>query len=87
MAKGKAIISTRIGAEGIDVVHDQHALLADEPQAFADQVLRVLGDPALATALGSAARRLAEARYSWPAAVSRLERFYEELLSSPAKAM
>jgi hypothetical protein len=40
MAKGKALVSTAIGAEGLDVEHDRHALLADAPQAFADQVLR-----------------------------------------------
>ena len=30
MAKGKAIVSTRLGAEGIDVVHGESALLADD---------------------------------------------------------
>jgi len=85
MAKGKAIVSTRIGAEGIDVISGQHALLADESGAFADQVLRVLEDPELAARLGSAARELAVDRYGWPAVTSRLERFYEELLSRPPK--
>lgn len=85
MAKGKAIVSTRIGAEGIDVIDGRHALLADEPQAFADQVERVLASRELAASLGRAARQLAVEHYSWPAVVSRLERFYEELLSQPAK--
>jgi len=86
MSKQKAIISTRIGAEGIDVRHDQHALLADDPQGFADAIERVLSDRALATRLGKSARELAEERYSWPGLVRGLERFYEQLLSSPAKA-
>ncbi len=79
MAKGKPIISTRLGAEGIDVVHDESALLADEPNEFAVQVERVLADPALAVRLGRGARRLAEERYSWRSIVTGLERFYEEL--------
>jgi glycosyltransferase involved in cell wall biosynthesis len=85
MAKGKAIVSTRLGAEGIDVIHDRHALLADEPQSFADQVERVLANPELAASLGAAARQLAVERYSWPSVVRGLETFYEELLAQPAK--
>jgi glycosyltransferase involved in cell wall biosynthesis len=85
MAKGKAIVSTRIGAEGIDVRHDQHALLADDPQGFAEQVERVLSDAALAKRLGSAARQLAVDRYSWPALVGHLQKFYEQLLAAPAR--
>jgi glycosyltransferase involved in cell wall biosynthesis len=81
MAKSKAIVSTRVGAEGIDIVHDQHALLADDPRAFADHVEQVLSDGALAKRLGQAARGLAESSYSWPALVARLERFYDQLLS------
>ena len=85
MAKAKPIISTRVGAEGIDVLHDEHALLSDDPQGFADQVERVLSDDALGARLGQAARRLAEASYGWPALVGRIEDFYESLLKSPAR--
>jgi glycosyltransferase involved in cell wall biosynthesis len=79
MAKGKPIISTRLGAEGIDVVHEESALLADEPADFAAQVERVLADPELGARLGRNARRLAEERYSWRSIVVGLERFYEAL--------
>jgi glycosyltransferase involved in cell wall biosynthesis len=46
MAKAKAIVSTRIGAEGIDVEHEKHALLADSDEDFAEQTLRLLDDHA-----------------------------------------
>jgi polysaccharide biosynthesis protein PslH len=86
MAKAKAIVSTRVGAEGIDVVNGKSALLADDPQGFADSVENVLADRALAKRLGAAARELAESRYGWPALVLDLERFYDRLLSTPAQA-
>jgi glycosyltransferase involved in cell wall biosynthesis len=86
MSKAKAIVSTRVGAEGIDVVNGESALLADDPHTFANHVENVLGDAALAQRLGSAARKLAEERYSWPALVSQLEGFYEQLLSGAAAA-
>jgi len=79
MAKSKAIVSTSIGAEGIDVTHDRNALLADSPQAFADQVVRALSEPDLARRLGEQARKLAEERYAWTAVVGKLVQFYEQI--------
>ena len=79
MAKGKAIVSTRIGAEGIQVEHEKEILLADDAESFAREVGRVLSDPQLARRLGRAARRLAEERYAWEMAVRALESFYDEL--------
>lgn len=80
MAMGKAIVSTSMGAEGLDARHEQHVLLADEPLQFAQQVTRVLNDPTLAQRLGEAARELAVERYGWSGAVKTLEQFYESLL-------
>jgi glycosyltransferase involved in cell wall biosynthesis len=82
MAKSKAIVSTRIGAEGIDLTDEQDVLLADEPSGFADQIVRLLSQPELGARLGQRARVLAEERYAWTAVVRRLERFYEDLKSS-----
>jgi glycosyltransferase involved in cell wall biosynthesis len=82
LAKGKPVISTRLGAEGLDVAHDQHLLLADEPEEFARQVGRVLTDPELAKRLGKEGRALMENKYSWTSIVGGLERFYEARLSA-----
>jgi len=45
------VVTTPIGAEGLDVVHGLHALVAESPHAIADACVRVLGDPGLAAAL------------------------------------
>ena len=79
MGLGKALVSTTLGAEGIDVTHDRDVLIADTPADFAEQVLRVLGDAGLARQLGAEARRLVVQRYSWRAAGERLVGFYREL--------
>ncbi len=79
LSKGKPVISTRLGAEGLDVVHDEHLLIADEPQAFAHEVERVLADPELGARLGRAGRQLMEERYSWQGIVVGLEKFFESL--------
>ncbi|HEY4104157.1 MAG TPA: glycosyltransferase family 4 protein [Polyangiaceae bacterium] len=77
LSKGKPVISTTLGAEGIDVVHAEHLLLADEPEDFAKQVGRVLSDRELGERLGRAGRQLMEDKYSWRSIVAGLERFYE----------
>ena len=79
MAKSKAIVSTRIGAEGIDLTHERDVLLADSPTDFAQQIVRALSEPELAQRLGQQARALAESRYAWTAVVSQLVRFYDQL--------
>jgi polysaccharide biosynthesis protein PslH len=80
MAMGKAIVSTTLGAEGIEAVSGRDLLIEDQPGAFADAVSRLLADPGLAARVGQSARRLAEERYSWTAAAQALEGFYHRIL-------
>jgi glycosyltransferase involved in cell wall biosynthesis len=68
MAMGMAVVSTTIGAEGLPVVHGEHLLLADTPEAFANATLTVLTQPLLRERLSRAARALVEERYDWAAA-------------------
>lgn len=82
MAMQKAIVSTTLGAEGIEAVDGRDLLIADQPQAFADAVLRLLGDPALGARIGQAGRALAEERYAWSAAALRLEQFFRETIAA-----
>jgi glycosyltransferase involved in cell wall biosynthesis len=62
---GLPIVSTSIGAEGIDTRPGENILLADSPEAFAAAVVRVLTDDRLAAALRSHGRRWVETRYNW----------------------
>lgn len=66
MALGTPVVSTTVGAEGLDVIDGVHLLLADSPQAMADAVGRLIEDPPLAASLAVRARRLVEQRYDWP---------------------
>jgi glycosyltransferase involved in cell wall biosynthesis len=79
MAMSKPVVSTPQGAEGLDVTDGREVLLANSPAAFADQLVRVLQDAALAQRLGSEARGLVERRYSWSASVAGLEKLYDDL--------
>ncbi len=86
MAMGKAIVSTTIGAEGIDLRDGENGLLADDPDSFASAVCRLMADRNLRQRLGSAARRTAEQQYGWTAIGRRLLDVYDELLPSGWRA-
>jgi glycosyltransferase involved in cell wall biosynthesis len=80
MAMGKAIVSTTLGAEGIDAFPGRDILIADEPQTFAASVIRLLNDPSLGARLGQSARQLAVERYSWMTIAMTLDRFFREII-------
>ncbi|MGH9395381.1 MAG: glycosyltransferase family 4 protein [Terriglobia bacterium] len=63
-AMSKPIVSTHIGAEGLDFTPGTEILLADEPKEFAKAVVTLLKDRALRESMGQAARRRVEKRYS-----------------------
>jgi polysaccharide biosynthesis protein PslH len=80
MAMGKAIVSTTLGAEGIEAVPGRDLLVEDQPAAFANAVSRLLTEPGLAARIGQSARRLAVERYAWSGAAKALQGFYRRIL-------
>jgi glycosyltransferase involved in cell wall biosynthesis len=65
MATGKAVVSTTVGAEGLDVHHGRDILLCDTPNNFAESVATMMQDTAACERLERAAAELA-ANYGWP---------------------
>ncbi len=63
-ASGKAVVSTRLGAEGLLFEDRNEILLAETPEEFAREVSALLGDAAYRRRVGDAARRKAEREYS-----------------------
>jgi glycosyltransferase involved in cell wall biosynthesis len=58
------VVSTRVGAEGLDVRDREHLLLADDPDAFAAACLRLLRDVPLRHRLAAAGHRLWNEQHS-----------------------
>jgi sugar transferase (PEP-CTERM/EpsH1 system associated) len=65
MAMEKPLISTPVGAEGLPLRDGVDAILAAEPDAFADAVVAVLGDQVRARALAASGADLVRTRYGW----------------------
>jgi polysaccharide biosynthesis protein PslH len=64
MAMGKAVVSTSIGAEGLDITPGRDLLIADSAEVFAASILRLLHEPALRCEYEHNGAILA-ARYDW----------------------
>ena len=76
MASGTPVVATTLAASGLETRHGEHLLIADTPEAFAAQVVRVLSDRTLAETLAASARRLVEDRYTWERSAAALESIY-----------
>jgi glycosyltransferase involved in cell wall biosynthesis len=81
MATGTPVISTTIGCEGLDVTSEKEILLADEPEAFASQVVKAMSDETGWEGLSRAGRKRVETSYDWKALSSQLEKVYMEYIS------
>jgi len=77
MATGKAIISTTIGAEGLDVKNGRDLILADEATAFGEAIILLLKDAGLRRQYEQAAAQLA-AQYDWSKIVQRFVEVLQE---------
>lgn len=67
MALHIPVVSTSKGAEGLAVTAGEHLLIADTPQAFANQTVALLADAALRRNLADAACALVREKYDWQA--------------------
>ncbi|HOU24511.1 MAG TPA: glycosyltransferase [Anaerolineae bacterium] len=65
LAQGVPVVSTPVGAEGLDLTPDQDLLIANTPESFASRVVQLLNEPALRAALASHGRRTVATRYDW----------------------
>ncbi len=82
MALGVPVVSTRKGAEGLDVVDGEHLLLADGPRALAVATVRPLQDGALRARLATNACAPVEQRYDWRAIGAAFTDLVEDAVQS-----
>jgi glycosyltransferase involved in cell wall biosynthesis len=66
-ACGVPVVSTSIGAEGLDLADGAEIRIADTPEEFAGAVSRLLEDPGARRRQAAAARKKVESRYGWSA--------------------
>jgi polysaccharide biosynthesis protein PslH len=77
MAAGAPVVSTAVGAEGLDVQQGENILLADDPAAFAECCLGLLADEGRRGGLASVARTHVVRHYSWDGVARSFEAILE----------
>jgi sugar transferase (PEP-CTERM/EpsH1 system associated) len=82
MAMGRPVISTTLGAEGLDVTPEVDILIADSPDEFVDHIVLLLASPETANRPGMAGRQLVMEKYDWRLCLGRLENLYDKLLEA-----
>ncbi len=77
MAARRPVVSTSIGAEGLDVTHGQDIVLADAPATMAEAIVRLLDAPAERTRIGDSAAATA-GRFGWASVTNAFVASLEE---------
>jgi sugar transferase (PEP-CTERM/EpsH1 system associated) len=74
----KPVVCTAVAAEGIALTHGETAMIADDPETFANATISLLQNAALRQRLGERGRQLVLDRYDWRAIYERLEEVFQE---------
>lgn len=79
MAMETPVVTTSIGAMGLDAEEGKELLIADTPESFAERVINLIENPEVKYKLAKAGRKRIEASYDWRVLVERLEQAYTQM--------
>ena len=83
MAMGVPVVTTSVGAMGLEADIGKELLVADTPADFAEQVIHLLDNIRLRKTLAQTARTRVENSYSWEAIGERLKHVYAQAGETP----
>jgi len=84
MAAGVPVVSTAIGAEGLDYTGGENILIADSPAAFAEACARLLSNAAIARSIAANAQQMVAQGFSWDRVIDSFEQ--QLALHAPARS-
>lgn len=79
MAMGKTVITTMVGAEGIQYSEYVNIIIADNPTKIVEIICRITKEPDELERIGRNARKLIEDIYDNKKIINRLLIFYDEI--------
>jgi glycosyltransferase involved in cell wall biosynthesis len=82
MSFGNPVVSTSIGAEGIEAENGHHILLGDKPEEFAAQLHKLLPDKTIYNNIREAAATFVKENYDWPKLGLRIDEAFTSLKNS-----
>lgn len=81
LALGTPVVTTSKGVEGLDLADERDLLVADAPEEFAKEILRIFQNPTLRSSLAEKGRQAVEARYDW----ENIALQYKQILAEVSK--
>jgi glycosyltransferase involved in cell wall biosynthesis len=85
MAMKKAMVATPLSIDGLDVADNREVLLAQDPQSFAQKVIRLMADQEEIRRLGTNGLACVRSKYSWSAMGKSLEGAIQSVVTSAAQ--
>ncbi|MBI1872062.1 glycosyltransferase family 4 protein [Candidatus Collierbacteria bacterium] len=79
MASQLPMVTTSVGAAGLDITPDVHVLLAEDPQNFSKQLVRIIKNPKLARKLAENGRNHVEKNFDYAVIAEKLSKIYQSL--------
>lgn len=79
MGCGKTVVTTTIGAEGINYLNNENILIADTPEEFSQIIKKLIVDPQEVKRIGRNARNLVENEYDNSKIIKELIDFYKTI--------
>lgn len=80
LARSCPVVATPVGAEGLDLQHGKHLLVAAQADAFAEAVHQLLVDPELARRIGEAGRSHIDRHFSYRSKTADLKQVFDALI-------
>jgi glycosyltransferase involved in cell wall biosynthesis len=82
LAAGTPVVTTTYGNEGVGAVPGRDILIADDPESFADAVVRILSDRELAAGLSRNGQEFVRKNFTLESAMKNLEATYQQIVKS-----
>jgi glycosyltransferase involved in cell wall biosynthesis len=80
LAAGTPVVTTTYGNEGVGAVPGRDILIADDPESFADAVVRILSDRELAAGLSRNGQEFVRKNFTLESAMKNLEATYQQIV-------
>ncbi len=82
MAMGVPVVTSTIAAGGVDAQSEEHFLVADTPQDYAQAVLRIVDNPQERSRLAVAGRQRMLTNHAWTGSMQRLDGIIERAIAN-----
>jgi glycosyltransferase involved in cell wall biosynthesis len=81
LATKTPVVSTRVGAEGLELEADKHLTVVDDVEDLPKAIIRAAAEPAVMEAQAGRGREAVLARYGWDALADEMNRIWVDCVS------